>query len=384
MKVQLVGKFFDNHSLSIINRNLAKRFADKFDEFSIYALDTVPLHHTTTREEIKFLFNLDKKELDDSVDIQVRHNYPPLWSYPKLDSVRLVFIQPWEYSKMLMEWQYKFESFADSIIVPSQFIGGTLTRGGIDSRRLHIIPNGYDKTVFHDDNSKDENIPLNIDKTKCNFVYVGNPQWRKGLDILMNVWKQTFKAYDNARLIIIDNPAIYGESNVLNEVVKAQYINECGRIIYSDKQLTTEDLAKIYRASEYIVHPYRAEGFGMHIQEAVACGCVPIVSRNGPTDEFIHDEGSYKINTQSIMVDIEDPALMIRKPGDAFANMSMHTIVNEPSAQELHSALLTAYSSRDNKPSIQRNTLYDWESVADSYAESFKTTLSQPIVRRTM
>jgi glycogen synthase len=37
-------------------------------------------------------------------------------------------------------------------------------------------------------------------------------------------------------------------------------------------------MSNVFKASKVIVHPYRAEGFGMHVQEAVACGCLPIIS----------------------------------------------------------------------------------------------------------
>ena len=112
---------------------------------------------------------------------------------------------------------------------------------------------------------------------KFNFVYVGNSQWRKGLDLLINAWHKCFKSYDNARLIIKDNPAIYGKNSVLNEIVKMQYKTGCAPVTYIDDNVSDETMADIFKASKVVVHPYRAEGFGMHIQEAVACGCVPIL-----------------------------------------------------------------------------------------------------------
>ena len=45
-----------------------------------------------------------------------------------------------------------------------------------------------------------------------------------------------------------------------------------------------------YKASKVVVHPYRAEGFGMHVQEATACGCLPLIPANGPTDDFIPED----------------------------------------------------------------------------------------------
>ena len=66
-----------------------------------------------------------------------------------------------------------------------------------------------------------------------------------------------------------------------------QYKTGCSRVVYIDEELSQEQMASIYKASKVVVHPYRAEGFGMHIQEATACGCLPLIPTNGPTDEFI-------------------------------------------------------------------------------------------------
>jgi glycosyltransferase involved in cell wall biosynthesis len=91
-------------------------------------------------------------------------------------------------------------------------------------------------------------------------------------------------------LIIKDNSSIYGKNNVLNEVIKMQYKTECAEVIYLDKNITEEEMSDIYKCSNVVVHPYRAEGFAMHVQEAMACGCLPVVPVGGPTDDFVPDE----------------------------------------------------------------------------------------------
>ena len=73
---------------------------------------------------------------------------------------------------------------------------------------------------------------LGINPDRFNFVYVGNSQWRKGLDILINVWHKCFKKYDKCSLIIKDNPDVYGKNNILNEVIKMQYKTESAEVLY--------------------------------------------------------------------------------------------------------------------------------------------------------
>ena len=379
MKLQLLGKFYDNHSLSIVNRKLALSLSKITKSISIFPLDEVTVNTKVSPAELKELEKL-KSNLDDKVDIQIRHSYPPVWAYPENKETKVVYIQPWEYSKIPSEWQYKFENFADGVIVPSNFIANVIKNAGINPKRLFVIPNGYDSNIFNLED-KQSSIDLGVNPDKVNFVYIGNPQWRKGLDILINVWSKSFKSFDNVNLIIIDNSEIYGKSNVLEEILKVQYNTECGTIVYSDKTLTELEIASLYKDCDYIVHPYRAEGFAMHIQEAMACGCVPIVSKNGPTDEFVPDSSSFKIDVQRQSINILDKALFIAKPGDSFSNMSSHTFVNEPIGQSLHDCLKTAYHMKAEKPKLDTSLLNTWDEVAKKYMEAFLKVDVFPIKR---
>ena len=95
--------------------------------------------------------------------------------------------------------------------------GTELALGFHAANNLFIVPNGYNEELFNTDEENSES--KYIDKSKFNFIYVGNSQWRKGLDVLMNSWKVAFKKFDNATLTIKDNPKIYGQSNILNEII---------------------------------------------------------------------------------------------------------------------------------------------------------------------
>ena len=72
-------------------------------------------------------------------------------------------------------------------------------------------------------------------------------------------------------------------------------------------------MSRIYKSSHVLVHPYRGEGFGMHVQEAMACGCFPLVTGDGPTDEFVRDD-LCRIPPKAVVVKADDPKYMMMKP----------------------------------------------------------------------
>jgi len=370
MKVEFVGKFYDNHSLTIINRNIVVKLAKKFDLY-LTPLDSFDPEHKLSSDIVGELKKLENKDLgEEAPDIQIRHSYPAIWNRPSHDSTKVIYIQPWEYPKVPFEWQYKFETFADALIVPSNYVKEVFLKGGLRPDNVFVVPNGYNDELFNKDKS-DVKPLYGIDPERFNFVYVGNAQWRKGLDLMINCWHKSFKKYDKCSLIIKDNPSIYGKNNVLNEIIKMQYKTEAAEVIYIDQNLSEEEMSNLYKISDVVVHPYRAEGFTMHIQEAMACGCVPIVPTGGPTDDFVPDDLGLKIPVTPTPIDIMGKDIFAAKSGDAMSLMSSHTFVNEPSGQHLEQAVKYIYHHHNKQDIFNKvNTLplkNNWDHVADLY-----------------
>ena len=370
MIVEFVCKFYDNHSLTIINRNIAIRLAKKFDVY-ITPLDQFDSQYGLSSDVVGELKKLEQKDLDNQApDIQIRHSYPPVWNWPTHDKTKIIYIQPWEYPKAPFEWQYKFETFADALVVPSNYCKEVFTKGGLKPENCFVVPNGFNDEFFNNDKSN-INAKFNINPDRFNFVYVGNSQWRKGLDLLINIWHKAFKKYDKCTLIIKDNSSIYGKNNVLNEIIKMQYKTECAEVIYLDKNITEEEMSIIFKCSNVVVHPYRAEGFAMHVQEAMACGCLPVVPVGGPTDDFIPDEIGLKLPVQQKSINITDPGIFATKPGDAMSLMSSHTFINEPSGQHLEEALKYIYHHHNKQDLYKRlddiPLKNNWDYVTDIY-----------------
>lgn len=371
--VEIIGKFFDNHSLSIINRKLAFELA-KRDDIDLYinALDTYDSQYNVASADIKELKKL-MREIPQEPDIQIRHSYPPIWRWPVSEKTKILQIQPWEYRKVPFEWQYKFETFVDLVITPSQWTGKVFAEAGLNPHKVAIIPNGYSTKHFNTRSRKPN-------EEKYQFVFVGCAQWRKGLDVLLQAWSGIFKKEDPVKLVVKDNPAVYGDANILPQLIKLQYDTGCAEIEYIGKQVSEIDMSRLYKSSHCIVHPYRGEGFGMHIQEAMACGCFPLVSGDGPTTEFVKDAES-TIKTNHILVNASDSNVMMMKPGDALTTMGGHAVASQPDVQDLALRMKEAFTQRKEGRDYT-NDLFTWENVAERYAGVINSIdLEEPAIR---
>jgi len=379
MNIEIFGKFYDNHSLAIINRNILIQLSqNKNFKVAITPTDGYNPDYKVDKEIIRLLKKHQAVQFD-APDIQLRHSYPPMWRWPASEKTKIIYIQPWEWSRFPMEWQYKFETFTDALIVPSQWEANVILNGGINPNKIFVVPNGYDPMIF---NNQEEEKSEYLDKNKKYvFVFVGNGQFRKGADLVINAWKDSFKLADNCQLFIKDSPQIYGQSTIFQQIMALQYNTGCGTIIYNDDCLSDREMAKIYKQALAIVAPYRGEGFGMHIQEAAACGAIPIISRGGPTDEFISDEISIKIATGQKIENLMADHIFAGKAGDALTLMNTHGYVLDPNFDELKKAIKNLYHHHEKQniiDSVKNSKLENtWENVGNRYISIFDTVLSK-------
>ena len=333
-QVEIIGKFYDNHSLAIINREIAIRLSDKEKypdiELAITPMDQHDSQYKIKKDSLRILKELEAKEVE--ADIQIRHTYPPMWRWPALSKTKVVYIQPWEYTKIPFEWQYKFEQFADYLITPSQWSMNNFLDSGLSPHKAAVVANGYDSNIFNSSNRTSQQYSS---VNKFTFVYVGNGQYRKGLDILLNAWQESTSQKDNVKLIIKDSPQVYGQTDLLSRVIQMEYKTQCAEIEYIDRILSQEEMSKLYSEHDILIHPYRGEGFGMHVQEAMACGCIPMVTAGGPTDEFVSDSNAIRISSALMFKDLTSPEVFAIKPGDSLTIMGGHGVILEPDIQDL-------------------------------------------------
>lgn len=348
MKVLFSGKFFDDHSLSIVNRNVVKELI-KYTDVDLYINV-----YDNPNEKYEFLLNLMSKKVEEP-DVEIRHFYPPQWRRP-IGKTKLVYIQPYEFTKIPFEWIYRFETISSHLIVPSNWCREVYLNAGMDPNKVTVIPNGVDFDIFNKNNKPKK-------KKQLTFLYIGCHQFRKGIDVLLKAWSMINTK--DVQLIIKDTPQIYGNNNLQNDIKSLK------NVLIIKEHMTIEQMAKLYKSSDVIIHPYRGEGFGMNVAEGMACGLTPLVSTPGATDDFVIED-ECKIKTNKKMIDITK--IFAGKPGDSFSNMGSHTFMFEPDLQDLVSKINSFISLKQLKePDI--SNIKSWKEVANEYYNVIKNVL---------
>ncbi len=106
------------------------------------------------------------------------------------------------------------------------------------------------------------------------LLNVGSSMPRKRLDLLLRVFAEVRKHVRNVRLLRVGE-ALNAEQRELARQLGVE------SAIVELRSLTREVLAAAYRRAGLLLHTAEAEGFGLPLIEAMACGC-PVIASNLP------------------------------------------------------------------------------------------------------
>jgi hypothetical protein len=74
-------------------------------------------------------------------------------------------------------------------------------------------------------------------------------------------------------------------------------------VLHLTAELPAGALPALYRAADVLVHPYRGEGFGLPMLEAMACGLPVVHTAAGPSREFVPDGGGWALPARRVELD---------------------------------------------------------------------------------
>ncbi len=372
IRVQWEGSWFVNHSLSKINREIVSRLMEKPQlEFSLIPFERDEFEpggdggpHAGLRSKIS-------KGLSGPADFVVRHRWPPKLEAP--ESGRWIWIQPWEYGSLPVTWAKTVRENVDEVWAPSQYVRRLYIEAGLNPDRVVVIPNGVDTKVFHP-----QAAPMTLPTTRrFRFLFVGGTMWRKGIDVLLTAYSAAFSNRDDVCLVIKDmgRDTFYRNMNSLEMIQRIQDSPGAPEIVYIDRTLSEQELAGLYTSCQLLVHPYRGEGFGMPVAEAMSCGLPVLVTQGGACDDFCDEENSYQIPARRrVLSDVGMETVgtpWVLEPDATILARRMREIVADSEGRK--------QKGERGRERVERNL--SWERVAALVESRFSELISRPVFR---
>jgi glycosyltransferase involved in cell wall biosynthesis len=199
------------------------------------------------------------------------------------------------------------------------------------------------------------------------FLFVGGAIQRKGIDVLLEAYAEAFEAGDDVTLVVHTgaNPAY--SHNSLNSLL-AEFMSDVRRphLAIVSEQLDDATLATLYRGCDAFLLPYRGEGFGMPVAEAMACGRPVIVTTAGPAPEFCPPDCGYFIPAREVAVP---------EPPPPFGEFVGEWTWFEPDVTTLARTMRHVYDHRDEAVGRGRNAAkairrtHTWDLILPAYMQ---------------
>lgn len=304
-RLEWIGSFLDAGSLSHVNREITGALAGS---------ENIKLSRINTGAEVSPAFKAIARNFSTSpaadAAVTVRHAWPPDWSRPK--NGKLVVVQPWEFGSLPEKWVADLAR-VDEVWAPSEYVRSVYIDSGVPAEKVFVVPNGVDTEKF---NPQVAPLPLATTK-KFKFLFVGGTIFRKGPDVLLNAYLNAFTAADDVCLVIKDfgGKSVYAGQTFETRIREAQAKPNAPEILYLSDELPPESLPQLYAACNCLVLPYRGEGYGLPVVEAMACGLPVMVTSGGATDDFVRDEFAFGIPAQRRIFGNEISGMKLVKPG---------------------------------------------------------------------
>lgn len=162
----------------------------------------------------------------------------------------------------LIEKEDREFSAADRVMVLSQAAKRGFVEEGIKEEKIFVNPCGVDLTQFAPSGKSDDSV--------FRIIYCGNLSLRKGVHYLLQAFSEL--KLDNAELWLIGSTPNQAFGRLL-----AKYMSDKVRLLGTFPQ---GKLQQLYAKGSVFVLPSLADGFGMVVPQAMACGLPVIVTQN--------------------------------------------------------------------------------------------------------
>ncbi len=216
----------------------------------------------------------------------VRNIYPPHFD-GLLETGRNYFYFAWEDSRIPAAWAQAFNRHCDALLVPSAHVRDVVERSGV-CVPVGVVP--YGVAVSPSDGAPLTPLPLLLPTAKrFRFLHVSTGFPRKACDVLIRAFSREFSSREDVALVIKTLPQY--DHLTARHVRRARWTG-FGRptILHIDEDFDVESMRRLYAAASCLVHPARAEGFGLPVAEAMLAKVPVIASACSGHADFCTDD----------------------------------------------------------------------------------------------
>jgi glycosyltransferase involved in cell wall biosynthesis len=233
---------------------------------------------------------------------------------------------------------------ADRVVAVSRDLAEATERLGADPRRVRVIPEGIDKSVFTIGDASESRLRLGLPVEGRIVLFVGNLLFTKGAGVLIEACSKLARAGEDFRCYLVGRGR---DEHRLRDLVSKFALTD--RVFLVGARPLSE-LPDWYRASDVVSLPSFSEGIPNVLREAIACGRPFVASRVGGIPEIADPESSILVQPGSVA----ELAMALRRiladevlkapPSRCAENPRL--ITWQESARQLSETLLEAIRSR--------------------------------------
>ena len=207
-----------------------------------------------------------------------------------------------EVTRIPQNWVHRFKKL-NEIWVPNDFCFKSFRNSGVNPEKIFVISSPTDSPIA-------VSGPLYSLESKKKFVMLSlfhyDARYRKGLDILLKAYIESFTSQDDICLVLKTNSTF---SEIKNEF---NIPDQTPEILVLNKVLDETELDSLYRRVDCFVLPSRGEGIGRPFLRVMQAGTPIVTTGWGGQCEFLNRSNSYLIEYKIVDVQAQH---YLRYPG---------------------------------------------------------------------
>ncbi|MBQ8814209.1 MAG: glycosyltransferase [Lachnospiraceae bacterium] len=364
--IQMQGPFETSYSLAIVNRKLIEAIhRTGVGDASIFCMEGTGAYTPDP-------MNLEDKPLAAELwekgkrilmpDVALRNMYPP--TDQPLNGKYNFQSFAWEEDRVPEKFVKDFNATLDGIGTTSSFVTETLKACGV-TIPVETMGNGVELPAGYEDFAP---YPLDTEKG-TRFLHISSCFPRKGVDVLLKVYFETFTKVDDVCLVIKTFPNPH--NTVPEQVEKLQKKYPDGpQVILINRDLPEEELFGLYKSCTCYVQSARGEGFGLPVAEAMLAKIPTIVCNNTGMADFSTEETCITVGFHM---------------EKAASHVTENSRWAEPDAAEL-AQKMKRFAEKDPTLKVEEkiekayeliSTYYTWDAVAKRWEAFIQKTIKE-------